>query len=837
MAGIIIQGITPNLKIQGASQAFKFGWDTLPPPIGSLSLENAYIPSISSNSFTNFNFKNNTLSGFRLLHETSTTDTIGQLKLQSFIGDSPTGTDILTFGNDGSINFISPLVISADLNMNGFKITDLATPVLPTDGVNKAYADSLVSGGTVTLIGAVTGSGSVGSNITTTLNSFDSEIALPFGQLNLNWNNTLNSDPFVFNNSLTNTSAFIKQYIYRISSTTNINTRNWDIFYDLGDPTEPYGEIKFEFNHPLATTTTVTPFRIQTFPNLGGSGTSFLFLNATLDMQSNSIVNLNNPALPTDGANKGYIDNKTWLTSQITDYTTATNSLIANATIAISKLAGYPANTTTYLRGDGSWSDLSTAINSNFGSSVTLPFNQLSFNWAYTAGSNPASYELANNLTDNQISKNFKYRIATNDVSSREWNHNYTLIGNSDLNGLYEINYKVLSTTFTPFSISIYPFATSQNLLTISVPVSMGGFEVRDALNPTQPQSLATKSYVDSKIITLTGAVTGSGASSFATTLASSQTVSGTTQTFNYSNLLTSSIFTLVNANAGANTNFRAGTASDTIQLGYDGNNGYSYINVDGFSNDRLAFRADGTGFASFLKTGLFGIGTITPTLGKIQINGGTQNVANEETGLHIRGSLSNIKIELQSTAVGGKLYELRSTSTGSLDITDRTAGITRYILDNNGNHIFLNTSYGRRVSGMITMQNNATATTITTGGVFVKVAGTTTPSNLNAVLAPVSNRITSNTSIAHIAKIDCSFTAIHNGGGGDEITFALYRNGVQLGNTLISTQSANNLKSLSISTVVAMPTLGDFIELWCTHPTNARTITVKHFIMAYSTT
>lgn len=1098
MAGIIIQGITPNLKIQGANQAFKFGWDTLPPPIGAFSLENAYIPIISSNSFTNFNFKNNTLSGFRFTHETSTTDTIGQLKLQSFIGDSPTGTDILTFGNDGSINFISPLVISSDLNMNGFKLRNVDTPVLGTDGVNKDYADSLLSGGTVTLTGAVTGTGSVGSSIATTLSP---QLTLPFIQLSFDWANPSSQTPYILSNKLND--AFTTKTMFEeivADDAITADRRVWRHVWGIGasvpspSPFNNYADYALQF--APSSNSGVGQFNVYSINLNTVDGASFNF-GVPVGMGGYRLKDLATPIALTDGANKGYIDNKTWVTSQITDYTTATNTLIADATIAISKLAGFPNTTTTYLAGDGTWSNLSTAINSNFGSSVTLPFNQLSFNWAYTAGSNPANYELANNLSDNQISKNFKYRIATNDISTREWNHNYNLIGNSDLNGLYEINYKVSSTTFTPLSISIYPFATSQNLMSITVPVDMGGFEVRNALNPTTPQSLATKNYIDTRTIPisqLTGYPANTttflrGDGTWSNQLTSDFLVSGqikfpnafnvnkisfydntgnpynqsgigydglgtsyntlaglshnffigasspvplrvtpigliiqelktvdsdyrrimfldetenlhqiynigiktldgtnhsihsqvasfqaaftwgyglttvssyelmrlsndaltinsakvsitdsvnlnqwdlkanpdatfsfnkstdATNNFNLTASTLSTIASLVNTNANANTYFRAGTTNDTIQLGYDGSNGYSYINVDGASNDRLAFRANGTGFAALLKSGLFGIGTITPTLGKIQINGGTQNIASEETALHVRGSLNSIKIELENTAVGGKSYEINSTSTGIFDVFDRTGSTSRLAISSTGvvsttgnlgigtttanaplqfsnnignrkivlfettnndhqftgfglnttelryqvsattnNHIFYagtstttsnevaritgtGTIYARRVSGMISMQNNVIATTITTAGVFVKVAGTTTSSNLNAVLAPISNRITSNTPIAHIAKIDCSFSANHSGGNNDEITFALYRNGVQLGNTLISTQYGDRLQQLSISAIVSMPTLGDFIELWATHSVSNRTITVKHLTAIYSAT
>ena len=460
------------------------------------------------------------------------------------------------------------------------------------------------------------------------------------------------------------------------------------------------------------------------------------------------------------------------------------------------------------------------AIDSSFGPNVLLNFSGLNFNWTYASSTNPTPYQFTNTFTDSQISKNFKYRVLTNDVVTREWNQEYTLIGNSDLNGIYKINYSAVSSTFTPITIVIYPFATSQNLMTLGVPIDMGGFEIRNALNPTTAQSLATKSYVD----TITS------------NLPSTVNVTGSTQTFSYSNALSSSIFSLVNTNSSAVTRFKAGTSTDSVELGYDGNNGYSYINWSQFSNDRLAFRVNGTGIAAFLSTGLFGFGTITPTVAKVQINGGVQNITGEETAIRAISSLNNVKIELQSTAVGGKLYELRSSSTGAFDITDRTGSSTRYTIDTNGNHIFSNTIYGRRVSGLMTMQGNVVGTTVVTANVFVKVAGTTVASNLNGVSSPVSNRLTHIATNSIIAYVNVSFTANHNGGGGEETTFALYKNGAQLPNTINSSQQLNNLQTISITTSVSMNT-NDYIELWCTSSNNGRVITVKHLMFNYTTT
>jgi hypothetical protein len=138
---------------------------------------------------------------------------------------------------------------------------------------------------------------------------------------------------------------------------------------------------------------------------------------------------------------------------------------------------------------------------------------------------------------------------------------------------------------------------------------------------------------------------------------------------------------------SGAVEYLQVGDSTDSVQLGYDGPNDYSFINIQSASNDRLAFRVNGTGIAAFLATGLFGFGTITPTTAKIQVNGGVQNVSNEESCIRAISALNSAKIEIQNTTAStGKLYELRSSSSGTFDITDRTGSATRFSISTTGN-------------------------------------------------------------------------------------------------------------------------------------------------------
>lgn len=297
MSAFVVSNIAADLKMLTNNQRFIFGDNILPEPLASFKIDNIFEPDIGMPSVSNFEVRNSSLSGFRWTHTTTNTDTFGSFKLQSFINAESTGTDILLFNQDGTVVFNFPVsfpgfVVSGDVDINDYKIINLLDPVDPQDGATKAYVDSLIGGGTVTLSGAVTGSGNVDSTIVTTLTDIDTSQITDF-------------------------------------------------------------------------TTAVSSFRLD----------EFALPTSNIDLNSNKIINLATPTLETDGANKGYVDAKTWNTSQITNYSTNTQTLIAAATISPSQLTNYPAASTTYLRGDGVWADSGTIQGSRVYGLMTMQNN------------------------------------------------------------------------------------------------------------------------------------------------------------------------------------------------------------------------------------------------------------------------------------------------------------------------------------------------------------------------------------------------------------------------------------------------------------------------------
>ena len=127
MSAFVVSNIAADLKMLTNDQRFIFGDNILPEPLASFKIDNIFEPDIGMPSISNFEMRNNTLSGFRWIHTTTDTDTFGSLKLQSFVNAQSTGTDILLFNPNGTVTFNFPVsfpgfAISGDLDMNDYKI-------------------------------------------------------------------------------------------------------------------------------------------------------------------------------------------------------------------------------------------------------------------------------------------------------------------------------------------------------------------------------------------------------------------------------------------------------------------------------------------------------------------------------------------------------------------------------------------------------------------------------------------------------------------------------------------------------------------------------------------
>ena len=168
--------IVPALEVWGGYQRFEFDDHFV-----KLQAYNKFIPFGLNSSVINIESLNNNLGGFRFRHVTPSTspNNYGTFSLNRFDNAADTtGTEIFLF-DTGNFYLRNPVFMQENLSMGGKKIVSLATPTAGTDAANKDYVDSMSSGGTVTLTGNVTGSGSVGTPFATTIVSTLNQIPTP----------------------------------------------------------------------------------------------------------------------------------------------------------------------------------------------------------------------------------------------------------------------------------------------------------------------------------------------------------------------------------------------------------------------------------------------------------------------------------------------------------------------------------------------------------------------------------------------------------------------------------------------------------------------------------
>lgn len=665
-----------------ASQRFIFGLEGAPEPLGSFKLDNIYVPALGSPSLTNFEMRNNALSGYRWIHETASTDTYGSFKLQKFLMGSTSGIDLMTFNDDGSFtipgltlgskyiiqqpddnlpnaqalgslatgllksttttgvlsiatagtDYYAPDVDN-NLNLNSHKVTNLLDPDDPQDAATKSWVLSQIDG------------------------TFGPDVALPFGQLNYNWNNDSGGSPYIFNQAINDSAPFFKQHIYQVTSVSPDIQRKWQVLYNLGDPNAWSPGYSLTFTHPIFSRQT-TPFQLS----YDGSATAWLlYIRATMDMGGFEITNALNPTTAQSLATKNYVDSQVagslnlprlgiGITPTVDGRIQFASTVMDNK-ISMRNVSGNDYDQTGFgvnsIGGTMYHAALNTTHTFYLGNSTTIPLtiDVLGINIAQLRPIN-ADYR----------------RIMLYDEGENL--HQIYNIGIKTLDGTNHAIHSQISNFQAAFtwaygltSVSSYELMRLGNDKLI---INNGKLTILESANLTSwdltPISDGTFSLGKSDV---------------------------TANKFTFTSTPTSSIFSILNPNSAATSYFQSGTSNDSVQLGYEGANDYSFINIQGASNDRLAFRVNGTGIAAFLASGLFGFGTISPTAAKVQINGGVQNVSGEESVIRAISSSSSCKLELQNTTPAtGKLWEVRSNSNGSFSVVERPSGNLNMLID-----------------------------------------------------------------------------------------------------------------------------------------------------------
>src|SRR6266403_492167 len=131
MPGFTPDYLFPTVICSGQTHRFAFGNS-----LSQFQVSNLFQPTTNNSSQNCFELININSSGFRLRHLTSSSDTSGNLIIENFINGNIPGTILATFQQTGIIK------LGNNLDLNSFKIINLATPTSATDAANKSYVDS-----------------------------------------------------------------------------------------------------------------------------------------------------------------------------------------------------------------------------------------------------------------------------------------------------------------------------------------------------------------------------------------------------------------------------------------------------------------------------------------------------------------------------------------------------------------------------------------------------------------------------------------------------------------------------------------------------------------------
>ena len=226
-------------------------------------------------------------------------------------------TDAQNYLNTLLSTGLNALPCTGDVSFQGFKLINLGTPIVATDGATKGYVDTAIGNvplASLTLQGDVTGSGPLNAPVITTFTK------------------TLN----------------------QITNAGNVDIANF-LLNNVLDPLNPQdGATKNYVDTKTWLTSQITNFNSAVIAfNLN----QFAAPTASVDFNNNKLINVLTPTLSTDAANKQYVDSIIAPTQSIsllgdiigsgqtgTPLVTALNSLIDRTTNQVFNFTGSPTS-------------------------------------------------------------------------------------------------------------------------------------------------------------------------------------------------------------------------------------------------------------------------------------------------------------------------------------------------------------------------------------------------------------------------------------------------------------------------------------------------------------
>lgn len=853
MSAFVLSKIFPSMNID-ASQRFIFGLEGSPEPLGSFKLDNIFVPILGSPSFTNFEMRNESLSGYRWIHKTQSTETYGSFKLQKFLAASPTGIDVISFNDDGSFVFPGTtdakyILQTANANLpNAQSLGALTTGIIKNTSTTGTGVLSITTPGVdyyaphkpTTLIDDFNLNGDINDSYSNlgvgefvfnalTLNDPDNTYNAAFGAGALypftagNDNTAIGQySMFSFETGSDNTAlgsscavtfvsgdlnVFVgKGACYNLSggrrntvvgtdalvSPTGLVDDNTVIGYNAASTQLLYTGCVFIGKNADASANNLTnAIAIGHGALVGASNCMVLGQNVnigirintplypldvvgvagiSINVNSNRIIGVATPVSGTDAANKAYVDASGISIGDAKFIIQTADADLPNAQILGSLSTGIVKNTTTTgvlsiaTAGTDYYSPLNPATltcdagthNASFSrnaySSLTSGTGNAIFNvfggqvltsgtgnvifagiagQSLTTGSSNilignsaggpistgnSSIIIGTSAGDSLSTPDFNIIIGSDAGHALQTGHRNVIMGAAAGSwsgggfATYDhcifLGYQAIPNTSNltnAVAIGYGASVTTSNSMVLGSALNVGVNEssptyarlclVGGVQNITSEESALRVSSGTNAVKIELNSSSGSGKlyelrsnndGSFSI-FDRTSVVSRLSIDINGISTFTKNVL-ISTASSSDVPLYQVGHSTDIVQLGYDGANDYSFINIDGSSNDRLAFRVSGTGIAAFLSSGLFGFGTISPTQAKVVVSGGVQNVTSEDSVIRAISSSNAAKIEIQQTGGSGKLYELRSDNAGAFSVFDRTGAASRLFINTSGN-------------------------------------------------------------------------------------------------------------------------------------------------------